>query len=126
MTRTVLMKNVLKRYFSVSDADILGKKDWLRVKPVVALPLTYRERSLTKSVHSKLSRTVFTRSWPKKCHLKEGHLPENPKIVEFSIIPEIPRRISNGTEIPGTQVSKIWVNLAKVSSFRKFWKTLLH
>ena len=86
---------------------------------MVALPLTYRERSLTKSVHSKLSRTVFTRSWPKKCHLKEGHFPENPKIVEFSIIPEIPRRISNGTEIPGTQVSKIFGKSRKGVLFSK-------
>jgi len=46
---------------------------------------------------------------------------ENCKISEMRTIqpkiPEIPKRKSNGKEIPGRKFSKIWVYLARLSSF---------
>lgn len=54
--------------------------------------------------------------------LKGRHLSESLKIVEFSTIPEIPLGISNGTEIPVIQFSKIWVNLAKCPLFKSSGK----
>lgn len=45
---------------------------------------------MTNGFHEELAETV---------PLKRKQIPENPKIVEFSKIPEIPRGILNATEI---------------------------